>query len=249
MKKILESRIVLVIVTIILSTTVSVIADNVITSNSVSYSNSKTSETTVNGALDELFESVKINEELVVIKDRLNQIESSYLTVNETYPIGSVYISTKNTNPETIFAGTTWTAFGTGRTLVGVNTSNTNFNTVEKTGGASSVTLTKDQLPSHSHTISYTHTTATITSSGARTHVMYAMAWGAMGNQITVIGGPTLNSTTLSDTIISSGAHSHTVPSLSTNTISTTSSGSVGLGSAVNIQNPYITVYMWKRTA
>ena len=55
--------------------------------------------------------------------------------LNLVYPIGSVYISTNNTNPSTLFGGT-WQSFGTGRTLVGVDTNQTEFNTVEKTGGS-----------------------------------------------------------------------------------------------------------------
>lgn len=50
------------------------------------------------------------------------------------YPVGSIYISTVNTNPSTYFGGT-WSAVAQGRTLVGVNSSDTDFNTVMKTGG------------------------------------------------------------------------------------------------------------------
>lgn len=51
------------------------------------------------------------------------------------FPIGAVYISVTPTNPSTYFGGT-WVQFGQGKTLVGVNTSDTDFNTVEKTGGS-----------------------------------------------------------------------------------------------------------------
>ena len=50
------------------------------------------------------------------------------------YPVGSIYMSTKSTNPSTYFGGT-WVAWGSGRVPVGINTSDSNFNTVEKTGG------------------------------------------------------------------------------------------------------------------
>ena len=45
-------------------------------------------------------------------------------------------------------------------TPVGINTGDGNFNTVEKIGGSSVVTLTANQMPSHTHTftaVSYTH--------------------------------------------------------------------------------------------
>lgn len=51
------------------------------------------------------------------------------------WPIGSIYISVVNINPSTYFGGT-WEAFGTGKCLVGVDTSQTEFNSVEKTGGS-----------------------------------------------------------------------------------------------------------------
>lgn len=55
--------------------------------------------------------------------------------INKIYPVGSIYVSVNNTNPST-FIGGTWSQFGAGRTLVGVNTSDTDFNTVQKTGGS-----------------------------------------------------------------------------------------------------------------
>lgn len=51
------------------------------------------------------------------------------------YPVGSIYISTSSTNPSSYFGGT-WTAVAQGRTLIGVNTSDSDFNTVMKTGGS-----------------------------------------------------------------------------------------------------------------
>ena len=52
----------------------------------------------------------------------------------DIFPVGAVYISVTSTNPSTYFGGT-WVRFGQGQTLVGVNTSDEDFNTVEKTGG------------------------------------------------------------------------------------------------------------------
>ena len=69
----------------------------------------------------------------------------------EMYPVGSIYMSTSGTNPSS-FLGGTWVAWGSGRVPVGVNTSDGNFNTIEKTGGESSHTLTVAEMPSHTHT-------------------------------------------------------------------------------------------------
>ena len=51
------------------------------------------------------------------------------------YPVGSIYLSVNNTNPSKWFGGT-WEQIAKGRTLVGVDTSQTEFNTVKKTGGS-----------------------------------------------------------------------------------------------------------------
>lgn len=68
------------------------------------------------------------------------------------YPVGSIYLSVNDTNPSKWFGGT-WEQIAKGRTLVGVDTSQTEFNTVKKTGGEKTHTLSVDEIPSHSHTI------------------------------------------------------------------------------------------------
>lgn len=70
--------------------------------------------------------------------------------VDLIYPIGSIYISISNTNPSTLFGGT-WASWGAGKVPVGVNTSDTDFSTVEKTGGEKTHTLTLAEIPSHNH--------------------------------------------------------------------------------------------------
>ena len=72
--------------------------------------------------------------------------------LDAVYPVGSIYMSVKSTNPGTLFGGT-WVAIAQGRCLVGVNTSDNDFKTPEKTGGEKKHTLTVAEMPSHSHTI------------------------------------------------------------------------------------------------
>lgn len=59
------------------------------------------------------------------------------------YPVGSIYLSVNNINPSKWFGGT-WEQIAQGRTLVGVDTSDSDFNTVKKTGGSK-------YLQKHSH--------------------------------------------------------------------------------------------------
>lgn len=51
------------------------------------------------------------------------------------YPVGSIFITTVNTNPSSYMGGT-WVRFGNGQTLVGVNEGDGDFNTPNKTGGS-----------------------------------------------------------------------------------------------------------------
>ena len=77
-------------------------------------------------------------------------------TINAAaYPVGSVYTSVVATNPNSLLGLGTWVAFGSGRVLVGINASDSDFNTVEETGGAKTDahTLTVSEIPAHSHTI------------------------------------------------------------------------------------------------
>ena len=220
--------------------------------------------------------------------------------LDKTYPVGSIYISYSNTNPASLFGGT-WESYGTGKTLVGVNTSDSNFNTVGKSGGAASrsITLSTSNLPSHTHSIpalsgstasagSHTHTfsgstasagahthsySGTTSSNGSHTHsVLLRKVLGGSGSYST-IGFSDSYSTTGSTSVQSAGAHTHTFSgstgsagahthsysgttsssgshshSLTTNSSTTGSAGS-GTAFSVNTLQPYITVYMWRRTA
>ena len=105
--------------------------------------------------------------------------------------------------------GGTWERFGNGRVLVGVDESDSDFNTPNKTGGEKTHTLTVDEIPSHSH-----------------------------GQNVSVGtgSGPAIRRDYQSDgtgVVYPQG-------------INTQNAGS---GQAHNNLQPYITVYMWRRTA
>jgi microcystin-dependent protein len=153
------------------------------------------------------------------------------------YPVGSIYMSTKSTNPSTYFGGT-WVAWGSGRVPVGINTSDSNFNTVEKTGGASTVALTTAQMPSHSHAKG---SLATATA-GAHTHNIQNQkaAWGTNSGNRVLIDATSGYTAVTNKTTTSGGAHTHTISG---------STAAAGSGSAHNNLQPYIVCYMWKRTA
>ena len=158
-------------------------------------------------------------------------------TFNIIWPVGSVYTSVLSTNPNTLFGFGTWTAFGAGRTLVGLDAGQTEFDTVEETGGAKTHTLSSSEIPSHSHSFSGTATTS---SDGNHTHTL-AQATGTAGSVTAGLASSNTTGTNI-ETTSSNGAHTHTV------TISGTTESS-GSGTAHNNLQPYIVVYFWKRTA
>ena len=84
------------------------------------------------------------------------QNDSGFITAadigNALYPVGSIYMSVNNTNPSTFFGGT-WEAWGAGKVPVGVDANDTDFATVEKTGGEKTHTLTESEIPAHRHTV------------------------------------------------------------------------------------------------
>lgn len=53
----------------------------------------------------------------------------------KAYPVGSIYLSINSTNPSVYFGGS-WQQIARGRTLVGVDTSDSDFNVAQKTGGS-----------------------------------------------------------------------------------------------------------------
>ena len=85
----------------------------------------------------------------IEIYDYLDRLVTTEL-LNFLYPIGSIYLSVNSVNPSN-FLGGTWVAWGTGKVPVGVDTSDTDFDEVEKTGGEKTHTLILDEIPSHYH--------------------------------------------------------------------------------------------------
>ena len=87
------------------------------------------------------------------VKELADNVTDTTLNTWCPFPVGSIFISVSNINPGTFWTGTTWQAFATGKTIVGIDTSDTDFNSVNKTGGSKNVALTVNQLPVHSHTV------------------------------------------------------------------------------------------------
>lgn len=97
------------------------------------------------------------------------------------YPVGCIYTSVVSTNPGTLFGFGTWTAFGSGRCLVGVDAGQTEFDTVEETGGSKTHTLTVDEMPAHTHTYLRTSAVAGSAPGSGQTQSEDSTASGSAG--------------------------------------------------------------------
>jgi hypothetical protein len=140
------------------------------------------------------------------------------------HPVGSIYINSSNsTNPGTLLGFGTWSAFGAGRVPVGFDSGNALFDTAEETGGSADAIV-----------VSHTHTaTSTVTDPG-HTHSPGSISTSNI-NAGTSNGG----------SVQSPGP----IPSATTGiSVATTVASTGSSGTNANYQ-PYITVYMWKRTA
>ena len=132
-------------------------------------------------------------------------------TISNAYPVGSIYMNCSNaTNPGTLLGFGTWATFGAGRVLVGIDSSDTDFDGAEETGGSKTHTLTTAELPSHRHQVGSNDSG---TGTGGAAGNMELVRDAGTGN------GPAVNSSF------------------------------TGSGDAHNNVQPYIVVYMWKRTA
>lgn len=85
-----------------------------------------------------------------VIDANVNVVE----VLKKAYPIGSVYINASNsTNPASLLGFGTWSAFGAGKVMVGLDAGDTSFDMAGETGGEKTHTLTVAEMPSHNHTM------------------------------------------------------------------------------------------------
>ena len=104
-----------------------------------------------NGALDN-GEVRKLLAKMQTLETEVNKLKSVTKTIDDIYPVGSIYLSTNLATASDVSnkLGGTWESYALGRTLVGVGNSDQNFNAGE-TGGESNHTLSVTEMPSHSH--------------------------------------------------------------------------------------------------
>lgn len=95
-------------------------------------------------------------------------------------PVGTVITLGVSTNPATLFGFGTWTAIS-GKVIVGIDATQTEFDTLDETGGEKTHTLTTAEMPSHAHYIDNNQSNYAIGSN----------AYGLSSNGSTLLSGST----------------------------------------------------------
>lgn len=198
----------------------------------------------------------------------------------EAFPVGAVFISVVSTDPATLLGYGTWLAFGAGRVLVGLDSGDTDFDTVEETGGAKTKSISAHagtavaDHAAHTHGVtsnvavgdhaSHTHTytevpnhvhvenAPTSASGGA---VLFAIDTNASGssasglNTANPTGGVATGTTNGPNATLTHSVTNNAVTSGNPSATLTHSVTQPSDHSDVNVVQPYIVVYMWKRIA
>lgn len=166
------------------------------------------------------------------------------------YPIGAVVMGDCwDTQAKVIsaFGGTTWVQLEQGRAIISAGEDYESGNNY----GSNSITLTKENLPSHNHTYSKSTSVAshvlTIDEIPSHTHgISPVNTTGADGSQPTTVKFGRLEANEGGLTTGSAGGdkgHSHSLNSTNANT------SSVGSAQAIDITPLSVAFYIWKRTA
>lgn len=162
--------------------------------------------------------------------------------INTIYPVGSIYMSVNSTNPSVLFGGT-WEQIKDTFLLA---TGDTYAN--GSTGGEATHTLTENEMPSHTHIQdSHNHTqNAHNHTQNPHSHTIGSLTrYNLSGKGNAAVGdgyGNAQNYTTGNTTATNKEATATNNPQTATNQ-------NTGGGQAHNNMPPYLTVYMWKRTA
>lgn len=204
-------------------------------------------KTVVNAICDSTDENV---DSIDTLNDRVTSLEEGIKIksiIDIVYPVGAIYISYDSTNPGTLWPGTTWQREAEGRCIIGLGTG---YPTVGAVGGGSTIdlshthtsashnhstgnhTLTVSEIPSHTHSIKSGYGDVDGT-----TYDSYRYQYWGHNNNGWKSGDLGTGSTG------GGGAHNHG------NTGNTTP-GNTGssLSSTTSIMQPYIVMYIWRRT-
>ena len=155
------------------------------------------------------------------------------------YPVGSIYTQAAvATNPGTLLGFGTWATYGAGRVMVGIDGSDSAFNTLSETGGSA------DAI-----TVAHVHSASSAVTDNGHFHDSNVFRYSDKAGT----NPAAANDGSYSGKIFSAGS-TGTYNTVATETkatgisVATTIASTGASGSDANLP-PYIVVYMWRRTA
>ena len=214
------------------TTDISSIGDS-ITSALVNSNNNATTK-----ADNNTYGQVKIGDGLIV-QDGVISADFKTIFLNFAYPIGTIYESTNNVSPAT-FLGGTWEEYGSDRVLVGRGPDHS----TGSTGGNRYISLSASNLPEHSHEM------PSLNSGTIVMDHIHEVTVNLSAMDVEHERSEDLYHWTKSNSLSSIDqdgkiwtAGSSIKCSIDNSTYPT------GSGRSFNIEQPYVTIYRWRRTA
>ena len=109
--------------------------------------------TTSNKGDDVIADTIRARGNAYANGERLVQASELNAFIDIIYPVGSYYETSNTTfNPNNVWGGT-WVEDTGGRVLIALDSSDSDFNSVNQTGGEKEHTLTINEMPSHKHSV------------------------------------------------------------------------------------------------
>lgn len=156
----------------------------------------------------------------IYVEDLDDSVSEAVSTALQTMmPVGFVVTLGVSTNPNLLYGFGTWTRIQ-GKVVVGISDTDTEFDTLNETGGAKTHTLTTNEMPSHKHGL-----------------------YGSMN----IVGG--INDSSGDSMLISDSSGTSDYLNNWQPTDGSRGVGYTGGGAAHNNLQPYIVKYVWERTA
>ena len=189
------------------------------------------------------------------IKPDENANVTIQMSILQAYPVGSIYMSVVGTDPAELFGGT-WEAIAPGRVLIGAGEYSSSVSYQAGTrGGVRERTLKESNIPKHTHTVEI----ATQTQSHKHKNGVFDEAAAGAGPLSSNYGATKMSPTATQHVMAADSSSFGTSAQLYmgyTGLASTSHTHDVTVGSygsdnplPISVMQPYLVVYMWKRTA
>ena len=129
----------------------------------------------------------QLTDKVDALYEEMKKAIGTGVNFNTIYPVGSIFMSTTNTNPSTYFGGT-WVAWAQGRVVLGMGSNGTtNYTSVNSTGGA--------ENRAHTHASATSGTPSTTSTAGPSSNVTGAPSATNTGSPSTNVTGVASGST------------------------------------------------------